>query len=47
MSFDKHLTAKISPEQLSWTFDLAIVGITLPVNFAFEAKDDIHSFLKL
>lgn len=47
VSFDKHLTAKISPEQLSWTFDLVIVGITLPVHFAFEAKDDIHSFLKL
>lgn len=47
VSFDKHLTAKISPEQLSWTFDLAVVGRTLPLNFAFEAKDDIHSFLKL
>lgn len=48
VSFDKYLTAKISPEQqLSWTFDLAIGGITLPVKFASEAKDDIHSFLKL
>lgn len=46
-SFDKHLTAKISPEQLSWTFDLAVVGITLPVSLAFEAKDDIHSFLNI
>lgn len=44
VSFDKHLTAKISPEQLSWTFDLVIVGITLPVNFAFEAKR-WHSFI--
>lgn len=47
VSFDKHLTAKISPEQLSWTFDLATGGITLPVKFASEAKYDIHSFLKL
>lgn len=47
LSFDKHLTAKISPEQLSWTFDLAVGGRTLPFNFAFGAEDDIGSFLEL
>ncbi|CAH2299587.1 Hypothetical predicted protein, partial [Pelobates cultripes] len=43
---DKHLTAKISSEQLSRTFDLAVLSITLPVNFTYEEKNDIDSFSK-